>query len=397
VGELDHQAVARSQARTLRGLVHRARSTRFGHDHDFGRIRTVRDFQRLVPLRTPAALWQEYWQAAFPHLTGTTWPEPVTCLGVAASQNAGSLPYIPVSPALWVSHRRAAMTALAFLLDARPQARLLSGQVLFLADAAALTPVGDRFQPGSLEETVLRQMPLLVRPAIQLLDPKAPIQNSKYDLGISDLGFRTSDVTCLAGPVDRLLQLLDRVQEADYRRQPAEAWPRLAAILYTGGSHSPERAKLRAAVRSEDVLFLETCISLEGAVAVEDPRHGLLRLLPDHGVFFEFVPVRELRSTRPARHMASEVEVGVRYAMALTSPAGLWSCCTGTQVCFERRDPPLLRLLEPGKTGEPLATPAASRPAAAIPFPWEPAPSRKEPVSEPAPQWPRQSRRHTER
>src|SRR5207253_5858922 len=81
----------------------------------------------------------------------------------------------------------------------------------------------------------------------------------------------------------------------------------------------------------------------EGFVAAEDPRHGLLRLIPDHRIFFEFVPLAELAADRPARHTAADVVPGVQYAVVLTTCAGLWSYVLGDTVCFERRDPPLLR------------------------------------------------------
>jgi hypothetical protein len=91
------------------------------------------------------------------------------------------------------------------------------------------------------------------------------------------------------------------------------------------------------------VSFLEVYPASEGYVATQDPRHGLLRLLPDHGLFFEFVPVAELHSPAPARHTVAEVVPGVQYAVVLTTCAGLWSYVIGDTICFERRDPPLLR------------------------------------------------------
>ena len=49
-----------TQSRVLRSLVSKARSTRFGRDHGFDRIRSVADFQSAVPLRTYEALWKDY-------------------------------------------------------------------------------------------------------------------------------------------------------------------------------------------------------------------------------------------------------------------------------------------------------------------------------------------------
>jgi hypothetical protein len=122
-----------------------------------------------------------------------------------------------------------------------------------------------------------------------------------------------------------------------------------------------------------EAVLLGAHLPPEGPVAVEDPRHGLLRLLPDNGVYFEFVPVEDLGRPHPARRAASEVEPGVPYALALTSPAGLWACLTGTRVCFESRDPPLLRIVEtrPADAPVPPAVDGLSA-SAAHPFPIQP-------------------------
>src|SRR5947209_9143649 len=84
VAQLDRQSVAREQNHILTGLVHTAQSTRFGREHDFRRIKNADDFRRLVPLRTPAELWRQYWQPAFPELSGATWPGPLPYLAVAS-------------------------------------------------------------------------------------------------------------------------------------------------------------------------------------------------------------------------------------------------------------------------------------------------------------------------
>ena len=86
----------------------------------------------------------------------------------------------------------------------------------------------------------------------------------------------------------------------------------------------------------------------EGFVATEDPRYDLLRIVPDHGIFFEFVPIDEyedgkLKTDRPTRHTLANVETGVQYAVVVTTCAGLWAYLIGDTVAFERRDPPLIR------------------------------------------------------
>jgi hypothetical protein len=147
----------------------------------------------------------------------------------------------------------------------------------------------------------------------------------------------------LTGIPSWLLVLFDRLKQVTGRERIAEIWPALRLVIHGGTKFDPYRALFCREIGSEAVRFLETYPCSEGFVAGEDPRHGLLRLIPDRGIFFEFVPVEELDHPRPARHTVAEVEPGVNYAVVLTTCAGLWSYVLGDTVCFEKRDPPLLR------------------------------------------------------
>ena len=68
----------------------------------------------------------------------------------------------------------------------------------------------------------------------------------------------------------------------------------------------------------------------------------------DYGIFYEFMPVEDLGRARPRRHTVADVELDRPYAVALTTPAGLWSYLLGDTVRFTARDP--LRLVITGRT-----------------------------------------------
>jgi len=305
LARLGRLAPARCQKRILLGLVHEAAATRFGRDHDFRRIRTLVDYRRLVPLYSRADLWREYWQPVYPHLAGATWPGP--------------------SVALQAAHRSALQTALALVKHLRPRARLLSGALLVLSDEG----------PSSrTEHTFLAEcLPALVRPYTV---PCVEIEAER---------FAHLPVTGLIGPAERLLLLLDKIKQAGGKRCLRDIWPQLSAILYTRRPTDRPAARLRTEA-GETVLLLEMVGRAEGPIAIEDPCHGLFRLLFDHGVYFEFVPPAQADEPRCPRFGIEEIELGVPYELALTSPAGLWACRLGRTVCLERRQPPLLRFVE---------------------------------------------------
>jgi GH3 auxin-responsive promoter len=311
IARFDRGAAGRCQLRTLLGLVNAARATPFGREHDFRRIRTAADFRRLVPLRARAELGR-----------------------------AGAPPVLGGHRLLRGTFRAAWGTALAFVVGARPQARLLSGRLVFLGGAGSDAA----------------RLPWLTRPYALAEDHADRLTEAP--------------VTCLAGPADQIASLVDRIRDLTQGKRISEIWPRLTAVLYDRASPADDPAPPLRAALGGSVLLLETRFLPEGPVAVEDPRRGCLSLLYDHGVYFEFTPAAEADKPEPTRHGLAEVEPGVVYELALTSPAGVWACRTGVAVRFERRDPPLFLLSE-----MPAAPPIMDDARKLIPSPPCPAPA----------------------
>ena len=83
-------------------------------------------------------------------------------------------------------------------------------------------------------------------------------------------------------------------------------------------------------------------------MAVQTEPSGGLTLMLDYGIFYEFVPVEDLGRDRPRRHTVADVEVGRAYAIALSTPAGLWSYLLGDTVRVTAQHP--LRLEITGRT-----------------------------------------------
>lgn len=105
----------------------------------------------------------------------------------------------------------------------------------------------------------------------------------------------------------------------------------------------------------------------ENLVALNDPRYGQLRLLTDHGMFFEFVPCDHRTSQGPPRYTIGEIQRGVSYQIALTAP-GLWANLSDVVVCFDKLKPPLVSRVPPApELARHPAIQAPHRPVAGIP------------------------------
>jgi hypothetical protein len=343
VQALDRCSIGPVQQETLLRLVHRARHTRFGREHGFADVRSVRHYQQRVPLRDYEAFWKEYWQPTFPRLRGTTWPGPIPYLALSSGTTSGATKYIPVSTDMVASMSQAGLTTLLLFLAAYPRTPLFTGRIFMLGGSTDLAPLDGGVLAGDLSGIGVRELAAILRP--YTFPPHDLALLSDWEKKIDVLAERSVGlpITALTGIPSWLLVLFDRLKRLTGRQYIRDVWPTLRLVVHGGTKFDPYRALFRREIGSDAVHFVETYPCSEGYVATEDPRYRLLRLIPDHGIFFEFVPTAELDRDRPTRHTATEVEPGVQYAVVLTTCAGLWSYILGDTVCFERRDPPLLR------------------------------------------------------
>jgi len=142
--------------------------------------------------------------------------------------------------------------------------------------------------------------------------------------------------------------LFQKVKETTGKKSLIEVWPELKVVIHGGTKFDSFRNTFVAEIGSDDVKFCEVYPCSEGFIATEDPRYNLLRIVPDHDIFFEFVPMEyfaegKLKTDQPTRHTLANVEPGVVYAVVLTNCSGVWSYLVGDTVSFESRNPPLIR------------------------------------------------------
>jgi hypothetical protein len=343
---LDRQSPARVQEGILLRLVRRGRKTRFGIDHHFASIRTVADYQARVPLREYEAFWKDYWQPAFPLLDDVSWPGRIPYLALSSGTASGVTKYIPISREMLASNRRAALTTLALFLAAHPGIPLFTGRLFFLGGSTSLQDLSEGRKTvlaGDLSGIVTQEASALLRPfTFPPLDLAMLNDWDEKLRRMADESLRVN-ITMLSGVPSWMLTLFHRLREVTGKQHIAEVWPRLRLIIHGGTRFDPYRRLFRELVGSARVHFTECYPASEGYIAAEDHRHGMLRLLIDHDVFFEFVPVEDLGSDRPARHTVANLETGLQYAVVLTTCAGLWSYVLGDTICFESRRPLLLR------------------------------------------------------
>jgi hypothetical protein len=346
--ELDALSLPKTQENVLRDLVRHARKTRFGREHHFDTIRSVEDYQKRVPIRTYEQFWDGYWKDAYPRLEGITWPDHIPYYALSSGTTSWATKYIPVSAQMLSSNRKAAFTTLALFKAEYPQASIFNGRVFFLGGNTDMRLQADGSLAGDLSGIAAREVVSAIRPyTFPPLELAAIPDWNKKVIALAEAS-ATLPITAFSGVPAWMLVVFDALKKVTGKKTIAEIWPELRLIIHGGTMFDPYRELFQREIASDRVHTAETYPCSEGFVATEDCRTRQLRIVPDHGIFFEFVPFEELDKERPTRHTLATVETGVNYAVIMTTCAGLWSYLVGDTVSFIDR--PQARIRFTGRT-----------------------------------------------
>ena len=131
-------------------------------------------------------------------------------------------------------------------------------------------------------------------------------------------------VTSLAGVPSWMLILLQRVLKKTNSLTISDVWPEAEVYFHGGVSFKPYKELYKNLFPKTDFKFYEIYNASEGFFAIQDRNDSdELLLMLDYGIFYEFIEINN--STKSEKIIdLSMVEVGVNYALIITTNSGLW-------------------------------------------------------------------------
>jgi len=339
------------QRKQLLKLLRHAANTKFGRDHGFAAISDIAGFQARVPLRRYEEMWRDYWQPAFPRLTDCSWPGTIPYFALSSGTTSGTTKYIPCSQEMNRANERGALDLVVHHLINRRKSRLLAGKTFMLGGSTDLSELAPGIFTGDLSGIAAARVPPWSRPYVYPPRNLALIPDWEKKIDVLARGILKEDIRAIAGTPSWLLIFFERMFALKPQRgaELGAFFPDLELVVHGGVNFAPYRPQFEALMAGTRAETREAYAASEGFIAVQDrgPGEGM-RLICDHGLFYEFIPVEELDAPNPIRHWAGSIELGIDYALAVTSCAGLWAYLLGDIVRFVNRAPP--RLLVTGRT-----------------------------------------------
>lgn len=329
-----------AQLAMLRRNCRTAARTEFGRTHGLDRVSSHADLRERVPLRTYAD-FEPYIQQMRSGVRDVLWPGLIRYFGQSSgsSQTSAQHKFLPISEEQIRWQQKAGFDVVARYASQAGNARFMGGFVLGLFPPSTLRaegPVNITSNPGLMQ----RHVPWPVRAGVLPTPEFRDIPDYDDKLERMAAAYLDHDVRAVSGTTcwfsvffDKLL----RAAEARGRKASTvgELWPNLAVLFGGGINAEPYRPVIDRRV-GHPVAIMDNYNATEGGIFAVTDRLGEpgMLMVPDRGVFYEFVPASEHGKPDARRLPLWEVEPGVDYSIAVSTASGLFGYLIGDLVQF---------------------------------------------------------------
>src|SRR5690554_3564975 len=324
-----------TQEQCFQQLIFKAKNTRFGREHLFYHIKTHEDFVNQVPIRDYEGL-KPYIDEVVEGKPNILWPGKPLYLAKTSGTTSGAK-FIPITKESMPNHVEGARNAILFYIQETGNASFVDGKMIFLQGSPVLeekkgikfgrlSGIAAHYVPKYLQKN---RLPSWETNCIEDWETKVDrIVDETYQ----------QNMTVISGIPSWIQMYFEKLIEKSNQRV-GDLFANFNLFIYGGVNYEPYRKKFEQMI-GRKVDSIELFPASEGFFAFQDTQteEGMLLLL-DAGIFYEFVKVDEFFNENPKRYTIKDVELGVNYALIISTNAGLWAYNIGDTVMFTSLKP----------------------------------------------------------
>ena len=324
------------QQEVLQDLLGFAHKTKVGSTHDFGSIHRYETFAERVPIVTYEDIASDI-DASRNGAQNLFWPTPIKWYAKSSGTTNAKSKFIPMSvEALEDCHYKGGKDMLSLYINNNPEAQLFTGKGLRMGGSQEMYQ-NAHSSFGDLSAIMTENLPLWAE--INTTPSLNVSLMAEWEAKLAAMVVECSEenVTSLVGVPSWMLVLLHKILEASPDKKLSDIWPNLEVYFHGGVSFRPYQNQYEALFEGQKVKYYEIYNASEGFFAIQDQNDSdELLLMLDYGIFYEFIPLGESDN---AIIPLNNVQLGVHYALVITTNAGLWRYKIGDVIRFTSLSP----------------------------------------------------------
>lgn len=322
-------------------MIHNAAYTEFGLKYNFKDITSYSDFKNHVPLSTYEEL-KPYVERLMEGEQNLLWPTETKWFAKSSGTTSARSKLLPVTKeSLEDCHYKGGKDLLALYYSNHDNRKLYNGKHLIVGGSAEVNHLTADSYFGDLSAIIVKNLPWWAE--IRRTPAKEIALMSEWEEKIEKMAQSTieDDVYILAGVPSWTMVLAKRVLEISGKSNLKEVWPNLELFMHGGVSFDPYREEFKKLIPDPDMHYVETYNASEGFFGIQDQvNDNSLLLMLDYGIYYEFIPMEHFKGIYSAEVVnLEEVELGVNYAVVISTNGGLWRYILGDTIAFSERNP----------------------------------------------------------
>jgi hypothetical protein len=199
---------------------------------------------------------------------------------------------------------------------------------------------------GDLSAIIVKNLPWWAE--IRRTPAKEIALMSEWESKIEKMALSTiqDDVYILAGVPSWTMVLANKVLEITGKDNLKEVWPNLELFMHGGVSFEPYREHFERLIPDPEMHYVETYNASEGFFGIQDQvDSNELLLMLDYGIYYEFIPMRSFDGVNSKEVVnLNGVQLGVNYALVISTNGGLWRYIIGDTIEFTSTTPYRFRI-----------------------------------------------------
>lgn len=268
-------------------------------------------------------------------------PENISWYAKSSGTTASKSKFIPVPKShLQMCHYKGTKDVIALLCDNYPDLDMFSGKTLTLGGSHTIDEISKNdTHYGDLSAILIQNAPFYT--SLMRVPAKEIALIPNFDEKVEKIcqSCVTENISSIAGVPSWNLVMLNKILDYTGKKNICEVWENIEVFMHGGVNFTPYRNEYNRIIASPKMKYIETYNASEGFFAIQDDkgRDDMLLML-DYGVFYEFLDTRHLSDTSKIVTLEG-VEVGVNYAMIISTLGGMWRYMIGDTVTFTSKTP----------------------------------------------------------
>ncbi|MDA8698632.1 GH3 auxin-responsive promoter family protein [Flavobacteriaceae bacterium] len=319
-----------AQQKTFQKLIKSGSKTLFGADHKFQEIKNPSDFAKNVPVRDYEGL-RSYIEKTVEGEEDILWPGKPIYFSKTSGTTSGAK-YIPITKESMPTHINAALDALLTYINYTGKADFVLGKQIFIQGSPELDQKNG-ISLGRLSGIVAHYVPSYLRKSRMPSWETNCIEDWEEKVNAIVEETLPEKMTLIAGIPSWVQMYFEKIKNKT-NKDVGDVFKNFSLFVYGGVNFEPYKSVFKNLI-GRTVDSIELFPASEGFFAYQDvPNQEGLLLLLNNDIFYEFIRVDEIQQENPKRHTIGEVELGVNYALILSTSAGLWGYNIGDTVKF---------------------------------------------------------------